>query len=65
MMLQMCYLQLTVFATYFSLRTLLDLVTASMPPALEAEPFYVNGSQVITFLYPLLAVNQLPRELLL
>lgn len=33
-----------------------------MPPALEA--FYLNGSQVITFLYPLLAVNQLPRELL-
>lgn len=36
-----------------------------MPPALEAEPFYLNGSQVITFLYPLLAVNQLSRELLL
>lgn len=36
-----------------------------MPPALEAEPFYLNGSQVITFLYPLLAVNQLPRNLLL
>lgn len=36
-----------------------------MPLVLDAEHFYLNGSQVITLLYPLLAENQLPRELLL
>jgi len=36
-----------------------------MPLVLDTERFYLNGSQVITLLYPLLAESQLPSELLL